>query len=487
MFRTTTCLFAALMVSACAGQKAQTIGVDSRPRVEPTSSSTVFRTALKCLDGQLTQRRMPVTDLVLGRMPDATGQFPLSMRDMTIHAIVTATQRSGAFRVIDQNDRLFAQLNPNVALPSTVSAQPANLAVSSFNLSGSIVSAAKAIYAESAGFGVGANTAPGGNAGLSYLSQLSSVETGMRLSRMGTNETLYSSQHQMTLRQTEFGLDARAGFADYGVSAGLSFDRQDSPAKAVQTLVELHVLELLGKAANVPYWECLAAPGTNPGSHIEISDGWSDLSATEREAVLTRDLMALGYAGRLRDMIQRFQIDNGLNVSGRVNFETFLAARQLRKTGGGAAVTVPISAPSTTPAPAVQGGDLTVRAEDLGLTWRVQIGLRKSAFVACYYKSDDGVIAQIYPNRFNRSRWLSASAAHFVPDTVSEKNLYIRGRAPEFLCLASDQDPSARLPSGLRQAALQDLRQYGIVSFRQIVDSYKAATNGRFDWDQWKK
>ena len=60
MFRTTTCLLAALMVSACAGQKAQTIGVDSRPTVEPTSSSTVFRTALKCLDGQLTQRRGPL-------------------------------------------------------------------------------------------------------------------------------------------------------------------------------------------------------------------------------------------------------------------------------------------------------------------------------------------------------------------------------------------------------------------------------------------
>ena len=302
----------------------------------------------------------------------------------------------------------------------------------------------------------------------------------MRLSRFSTNETLYSSQHQLVLRKSERGFNARAGFSDYAISTGISFDRQDSASKAVQTLVELHVLELLGKAANVAYWECLSAGATNPGQSNAAARDWKRLSPAARQAQMKAALTSLGYTGEFASALQRYQLDNGLNATGRPSFDTFLSLRNSDPTSATGVNADPSAAPIS------KTKRISMRANNLGPTWRAEIGLTRSSFVSCYYRADDGVIAQIYPNPFNPRRWLAANTTHFVPDTVTEDQLYITGRSPQFLCLASDKDPQTSLPNSLRKAPLQDLRPFGVTSFRAIVDAYASATGGVTDFAIWK-
>lgn len=473
-----------LALAGCATQNAQTITSDSRPSALPTVSATNLSGALRCLDEKLVARKVPTTTIVVGLMPDSTGKFQLSLRDMTIHAIVTANRRSGAFRVVDQSSIAIRQaMGPTGGLPlpnpSTAPRMPGEH--NAFNFTGSISAAAQSLYNQNISAGISLAGEPGASAGFSLVDQLGSVETSMRLSRFSTNETLYSSQHQLVLRKSERGFDARAGFSDYAVSTGISFSRQDSAAKAVQTLVELHVLELLGKAANVPYWECLSAANTQPRHVNAVSKEWKALSERARAARMGEMLAALGYAEALPQALQRFQIDSGLNATGQPSYETYLALKNAQ-TGAAARVGAEPGA-----APARKTPGISMRANNLGATWRVEIGLAKSAYVNCYYRADDGVIAQIYPNPFNPRHWLAANSTHFIPDTITEEQLYITGRNPHFLCLSAPKDLTPALPRGLKQSPLQDLRPFGITSFKQITDAYARASKGEAEWAIWTK
>ncbi|MEL6264528.1 MAG: hypothetical protein AAFR52_02610 [Pseudomonadota bacterium] len=444
------------LAGGCAAQKATTLSADQRPRTEATASSTNFQGALRCLDGLLAGRNAPTTDILVGSMPDATGKLPLSLRDMTIHAISEANRRSGAYRVIDIASIPWLQVTAlQTGSPYPITQTP-NLPPTSLNITGSIVNVSQALYSENASAGAGLSGSPQGNIGVSYVAQLGSVETGMRLSRFGTHEVLYTSQHQLTLRQNSLSVDGRAGFADYGASVGLSFDRQDSPAKAVQTLIDLHVIELLGKHASVPYWTCLSRKDTAPAFHQKASDDWR--GGSDKTAFMRTALKQRGYDGAFASALQAFQLDHGLPPSGRPNFETYLALKGDEAGGSG-------------PTPG-RGPTLSLKASNIGPTWRVEVGVSKSAHVSCYYRSDDGVVARIHPNPFNPVTQVSATAQLFVPDALSERNFLIQAQSPRFLCLAAGEDPGPGLPDGLRGPAFADLSGAGYGDFRAIRDAY---------------
>lgn len=465
--RAATAVVASAVIAGCAAQKVETLPVDVQPAATAAVSTSVFRPALACLDKMLAQRRPATTDIVVGAMPDATGELPIALRDMTMNAIGKANTRSGAFRVID-----LPLPNPGVllsgggAMPFPSSERP-NLEPTSLHLTGSIVALGRSLYSEGADIGAGTSA---GRIGLSYVSQLSSVTTGMRLSRFGTREQLYNEQRQMVIRDKQRGADLVAEIGDFAIGGGISFDEREAPATAVQTLVDLHVIELLGKASGVPYWDCLNRPSTDPSVNADLSSTWRNLSGEERVARIQSGLKALGYPGSLAGALTQFQIDNGLVITGRPDFDSFVALSLASPSGV-------LSGPDTPVASAANG--LALRVNNIGPTHRMEIGLLRSAHVACFHQAEDGAISRVLPNPFQRDGFLSANTTHFVPNTIAEKSFFIRGRNLTFLCAAAAEPIGGRLPAAYQAPAFADLRANGVTSLTQLqADIERTAGDG---------
>ena len=460
-------LIAAAMVCfvcGCAAKKAETLSVDSAPTATAVSSTSVFRPSLACLDLQLAARGSRTTDIVVGLMPDATNELSIGLRDMTMNAVGRATARSGAFRVID-----VAVIEPVLgkdATPLKVGPDP-NLDPTSLHLSGSIVAISKTEYSEGADAGIGLQQ---GRVGISYVGQLGSVTTSMRVSRFGTREQLYNEQHELVLRDRQIGLDLVAEIGTFAGGGGLQFDRRESPARAVQTLVDLHVIELLGKAAGVPYWECLNQAGTNPTVSAELSDEWQGLDQTARQGRLQSGLTTLGYRGDFRSALTQFQVDNALLATGRPSFETY-RMMSLALPGG-----IPKNAPD---GPAQGVNALVLKVSKISPTIRLEIGLVRSANVYCFQQDNsDGSIAQIFPNPFQKDSRLTSNALHFVPNTIAEKSMAIKGDSLSFLCLGTAEEIVDRLPQAYSASPLSDLRAVGVTSFSQIFEHFSQSYEG---------
>ena len=451
-------------VSGCAAQRAETISVDSAPSASAISSTSVFRPSLACLDLQLAARGQRTTDIVVGLMPDATNELSIGLRDMTMNAVGRATARSGAFRVID-----VAVIEPVLgkdATPLRVGPDP-NLAPTSLHLSGSIVAISKTEYSEGADAGIGLQQ---GRVGISYVGQLGSVTTSMRLSRFGTREQLYNEQHELVLRDRQFGVDLVAEIGTFAGGGGIQFDRRESPARAVQTLVDLHVIELLGKAAGVPYWECINQSSTNPTVSADLSSDWQSLDESNRQNKLQAGLSTLGYNGEFTSALTQFQVDNALLATGRPNFETYRVM----------SLALPGGIPDRAPDQPVQGVNaLVLKVSKISPTIRLEIGLVRSANVYCFQQDNsDGSIAQIFPNPFQKDSRLTANALHFVPNTIAEKSISIQGDSLSFMCLGTAEEIAGKLPEAYSAPPLSDLRAVGVTSFPQIFEQFSQAYDG---------
>ena len=101
---------------------------------------------------------------------------------------------------------------------------------------------------------------------------------------------------------------------------------------ALRTLVELGLIETMGKLTRVPYWNCLQIESTAPGVLREMNNWWQDMSTEERQLFAERALIGNGYLegpadtspdAASREAIARYQAENNLIVSGRANFELY--------------------------------------------------------------------------------------------------------------------------------------------------------------------
>lgn len=453
-----------VLISGCTSARLPTATVDSRPKTAAIRSSTALTAALACLDRKLAKRQIQPVQIAVGSMPDTTGKVSISMRDMTIDALVKATQISGAFEVIDQ---IVGSLDGSLlagggGLPQPSMSSTRRLPNSAFNLTGSITQVSQGEY--EAGFDAAIDTANGGP-GVRFLSQLSSLGTHMRMTRSYSGQVRFSSKLEVTLKRTSNGLNLFAGVPGAGVYLGFSVEAQDSVSKAVETLIQLHVLELLGQAANVPYWDCLAKKTNAPSLGPKNAVSWRKMNNRERAASAKRMLVSMGYEGPQSKAIQRFQLDASIPPTGVLDFATFLALKERADNDENTQL-------------------ISMRKSSISPQFtRLEIGVTRSAYVTCFYRAEDGVIAKILPNPHQPQSFLTAGRTHIVPDVVAEKRFRIltpkRGLTQGFLCAASEK-PFPKSLSKLEDVSdFRDLRSLGFKTLKAIANTYERLGKAR--------
>ena len=101
------------------------------------------------------------------------------------------------------------------------------------------------------------------------------------------------------------------------------------------------------------------------------------------------------------------------------------------------------------------------------------INLSRSGYLYCYYQDSDGVVAQVYPNRFQLDRYIKSNQILMVPDATNTNSFTIaleNANADEkFMCVATEIDIET-LPVPLQEG---DLVPLAVESLDAVLSSMR--------------
>jgi len=211
----------------------------------------------------------------------------------------------------------------------------------------------------------------------------------------------------------------------FGVDFQMNFSFREGNHTAIRTLVELGIIELIGKYARLPYWECLSADpkrfAINAMNDIE-----------EAAAQPTKDTHA--------------------EVEPTKKENTTISPFNLSLKPPGTALSV-----------TYQRGD----SVELVLT------ANRNAYAYCYYIQHNGEIFQIYPTPFTPSNVVFANKLVEIP---GDKRLQIKVDSPgppeRVQCVAHRTDSAPRLTAELTKLKFEKI---DYKSFDALLEVHKTA------------
>lgn len=494
----------------------------NRPVLPPTRSVSGFSDSLACMDHMLLDYRVPKVRVTSKIIPDVTGKINVATKDMIITAFSTMSRTSGAFRYVDYEVDALKQDTVQNMTTLLLNAGQMQLQKPQLYVSGSLSYMDQNVVIQRMGGGASA-----ANWEFGFTKDYFGSAFGMELHLGDFNtRTLLpgvDAANEIIVANAGRGVDLGGRIRKTGVQFNLGQEVSQGTGPAVRTLVELGLVELVGKWARVPYWQCLALDQTHPEFQYQLRDWWNEMPGEERVRLFQTGLRNQQYFagpvdGRpspaLREALSRYQADQHLVVSGNLGFEayerlvrdyvSFDGAGQFVRVGwaapdkrvaaahGAAAVVAPNAKELAATAPrqgqpafdSTQAKPVKVNldvndsdgAVSVGTALVASVSTDRQAWLQCYYQDSRGRVSQIYPNPLQRRQPLQANLAISIPDAGVGAGFSIVANKPgpeEVGCFASDRDLSPKLPAELRGPALEP-----IVDMVSLADVQKAYEQG---------
>ena len=136
-----------------------------------------------------------------------------------------------------------------------------------------------------------------GGAGYKAGSNLSRMTLDLNLLDYRTQASLSGIQvsNTINIRKTNLGWSVGAYFQGCGLSFDYALKKQQGIYSALRMLVELSVLEVLGKYFEVPYWRCLEGAKPDEAMCTRLLEEFNDLQEPSQGAYLKEYLFLHGY------------------------------------------------------------------------------------------------------------------------------------------------------------------------------------------------
>ncbi|WP_395027411.1 DUF4384 domain-containing protein [Comamonas odontotermitis] len=479
---------------------------EQTPLVTPTKSASAMREGLACMDRMLAAEQVPATLIAVKSIPDPSGLFSTGTKEMLITAISRMSRTSQAFRVVDYEVDALKQDTVQTMTSLLLNNGQIELRKPQIYISGAISFGDKTVVSKRRSIGVStANT----DTGYSWDVLGSVVGLDLHLGDMNSR-TLYpglDSANELVVATGGKGVEigGRAtGLPKHiyrmGVQYEVAADNNQGAGAAVRLLVDLAAIELVGKWAKIPYWQCIDYEQNHPEFKRQMRAWYEEQSATDRINLAQRVLQAQGvWSGpvdgndstALRNALATYQASLDMTPVGTVNFETYTGL--LRNYVGMSAEDKLASSYSP------QSNELKPREHALpmnepahnGLTVallgqkepRLQIGnsvvLRiapaRSGFLYCYYKDAANVVSQIYPNPQQQAVVAQGNMGLMVPD-VSQSNSFLietaRAGTEQVYCAMTAKPLTGRVPAALTNAKLEPLA--GVTTIEAVQQQVQA-------------
>ncbi|MFE1573373.1 DUF4384 domain-containing protein [Comamonas odontotermitis] len=479
---------------------------EQTPLVTPTKSASAMREGLACMDRMLAAEQVPATLIAVKSIPDPSGLFSTGTKEMLITAISRMSRTSQAFRVVDYEVDALKQDTVQTMTSLLLNNGQIELRKPQIYISGAISFGDKTVVSKRRSIGVStANT----DTGYSWDVLGSVVGLDLHLGDMNSR-TLYpglDSANELVVATGGKGVEigGRAtGLPKHiyrmGVQYEVAADNNQGAGAAVRLLVDLAAIELVGKWAKIPYWQCIDYEQNHPEFKRQMRAWYEEQTATDRINLAQRVLQAQGvWSGpvdgndstALRNALATYQASLDMTPVGTVNFETYTGL--LRNYVGMSAEDKLASSYSP------QSNELKLREHALpmnepahnGLTVallgqkepRLQIGnsvvLRiapaRSGFLYCYYKDAANVVSQIYPNPQQQAVVAQGNMGLMVPD-VSQSNSFLietaRAGTEQVYCAMTAKPLTGRVPAALTNAKLEPL--VGVTTIETVQQQVQA-------------
>jgi peptidoglycan hydrolase-like protein with peptidoglycan-binding domain len=508
----------------------QRIPTENRPVTAPVRSISSFSESLVCMDRMLRDYAKGTTLITSKIIPDASGKVSVATKDMVITALSQMSRTSQAFRYVDYEVEALKQDTVQNLTTLLLNAGQMRLGKPALYISGAVAYMDQNVMINRLGAGVAGERF---EAGYNRDLQGSAFGLEMHLGDFGSRTLLagIDSANEIVVANAARALDAGGRIRKTGVQFNVAQEVSQGTGPAVRTLVELGLIELVGKWARVPYWQCLAIDQAHPEYQRQLRAWWDDMSGDERVKLFQTALKSSGYFDgepdgkpnpRLRDAIARLQADRRVVVSGNMDFESYeklvadyvvfdgagtftrIGWARERKTyeradpakaearGGAAKVAenpayTPQAAGARLPAPpidskhpravglAVSIGE-TGREFSPGEQLAVRISVDRQSYVHCYYRDVRRQITRIYPNPDQKGLPLQGGQALQIPDTSADAAFSIDLQRPGMEaigCFASERDLTAKLPEEFRGPPLAEIPW--VNDYQQIRRAYEGA------------
>lgn len=411
-------------------EKARVIAAPTTPVVK---NMTSFSNSLRCMDDLFLAYGKRDIAITSDGVPDETGQVTLGSKEIMITTISKMATKSKAFKFVDienNGDAVF-WIQQNWAGVSQVQ-------VPDYYIRGSITQADQGVVSDNQGGGV---AMPFLSLGYSQDQMLALVSIDMNMGNVRTRQItpgLHTS-NTITIVRSGKGGDAEGIIGKGSIFLEISQDRSQGSHQAVRTLIELSLIEVLGKFTKVPYWRCLEIDATDPNILAQTRDWFDQLSPDERIRVTQSALRSTqdyngpvdGVLSRdLRNSVNRYKSRTDLIANGRIDFDlyfSFLTRNVAASPNAGGKGLAPqmVSASSSEPTgsndlgfdpvglkvrPVGTKGAISVN-EDI----RFQITVHKPADVYCYYEAVGEKPVRVFPSRFQSSARVVPGQQALVP------------------------------------------------------------------------
>lgn len=496
--------------------------VADRPAVRPTRSLSSFSDSLLCMDHMLRDAQMPTTLITSKQIPDYSARVAVATKDMVITALSQMSRLSNAFRFVDYEVDIARQDTVQNLTTILLNNNQMQLQRPALYLSGAIAFVDQNVINNRADAGV---SGPRLDFGYSQSRNATIIALEMHLGDFRTRTLIpgLDSANEVIVGTGGQGIDLAGRIGTYGVQFNVGRDYTQGSGSAVRTLVDLATIELIGKWARVPYWQCLTLEQNHPDFQRQLRDWFDEGAPSVRIQLIARSLTSQGYlppgseplagdGAALRAALARFQADNGMVVTGVVDFPTYeralrnfvrlsadgtlarigwdsmhagpVAVSEARAptAGLGRAAAPPVDASSVmAPAPIAAptyGGPPPARTIDLQIEnvllerTAFEVGeqiflsatVSRASYLQCYLADATGTIIRLLPNKANSTGWVTASQAIRIPDWMSPNPGFIMDAASPgtegVACFATDEDSTAHLPEDLRGPPLKPLKNY---------------------------
>ena len=327
------------------------------------------------------------------------------------------------------------------------------------------------------------------------------ISMDMSVGDASTRRIIPETNTSNTMIITKGGRSGEAGgkISKMGLSFSKDLSRTEGVGAAYRTLIELGLIEALGKFTRVPYWKCLDIETTNPELLDQVREWYDVATDKERLVFIQQKLISMArfkgpvngaMSEELKTAIAEYQAYVGLIADGRVNFDLYFS---LKDDIQNQLATIPVTPVRPTPIQSValpvptvvtapaqpqsaimalqmnltsdRGGNPSYKVgEFLNMT----MSLNKQGFAYCFYEDTSKNTARIFPNRFHRDSMLNGNFQVPMP-TGAVKIKFDRPGRERIACASSDRE--LLVPAGISDSP--DLRPLAFRSVDEVMNQFK--------------
>ena len=304
-----------------------------RPALRPVRSMSNFSESLMCMDRMFREAQLPTTLITSKQIPDFSTRVAVATKDMIITSLSQMSRLSNAFRYVDYEVDIARQDTVQNLTTILLNNNQIQLQRPALYFSGAIAFVDQNVLNNRTDLGTSGSRL---DAGLSQNRVATIVALELHLGDFRSRTLIpgLDSANEVVIGNGVQGLDLAGRIGRYGVQFNVGRDYTQGTGAAVRTLVELATIELVGKWARVPYWQCLTLEQTNPNFQRQMRDWFDEGSPSVYNNLVQRSLVSQGYLvsngsaldannAELIAALGKFQADSGMVVSGVVDFETY--------------------------------------------------------------------------------------------------------------------------------------------------------------------